>query len=301
MNGIFHLNSVAELHQLFGLEKPLHPLVTIIRKWPETDVDFSNLKMKGDLYVIGLKGNIRGKFKCGQNTYDYKEGSIAFLAPNHVTSCENSDPNDDIGAWNIFFHPDLIRKSEFAKTIKNYSFFDYDSNEALHISEKEKIMLGNLVNHIELELENSVDKHSQNLILANIDTLLKYCQRYYERQFYTRSNQSKDTISRFETYMKEYFTSDKLKKNGLPTISSCGETTNMSGGYLSDLLCLETGSSAKDHIHKYIINAAKKLLISSNNPVNQMAYSLGFEYPQHFSKLFKTKIGISPNEYRNLN
>jgi len=239
----------------------LHPLVTIIRKWPETDVDFSNLKMKGDLYVIGLKGNIRGKFKCGQNTYDYKEGSIAFLAPNHVTSCENLDPNDDIGGWSIFFHPDLIRKSEFAKTIKNYSFFDYNSNEALHISEKEKIMLGNLVNHIKLELENSVDKNSQDLIIANIDALLKYFQRYYERQFYTRSNQSKDTISRFETYMNEYFTSDKLKKNGLPTISSCGETTNISGGYLSDLLCLEIGSSAENHIQNILSMQLKTCLL----------------------------------------
>jgi AraC-like DNA-binding protein len=301
MSNFFHIKSVSEVHHFFGLGKPLHPLITIIREWPENDFDFSDVKMTSDLYLIGMKGNIRGTFKYGRNSYDYEEGTLAFIAPNQVTSFENSAGSEDIGGWNIIFHPDLIRRSELGKTIKEYSFFDYDINEALHISDMEKQTLTNLVNRVEVELEQNIDRHSQELIIANLETLLKYCHRYYDRQFYTRTNLNKDFVIRFESYLATYFTSDEVQNKGLPTITQCGEALNMSGRYLSDVLKVETGRSAKDHIHGHIIEKAKTLLLNTNSSISAVAYDLGFEYPQHFSKLFKSKTGNSPSEYRNLN
>jgi len=301
MSDFFHIKSVTEVHDLFGLEKPLHPLITIIRGWPAIDFDFSNIKMTFDLYLISLKGNVSGAFKYGRSSYDYEEGTLAFLAPNQVLTFDGADKSLDEGGWSIIFHPDLIRKSELGKTMKNYSFFDYDVNEALHVAEKEKQMLATLVQLIETELEQNIDKHSQELMIVNLESILKYCRRYYDRQFYTRTNQSKGLVLRFEAYLETYFTTSNLVEMGLPTVTQCGKALHLSGSYLSDLLKLETGKSAKDHIHSYIIEKAKTLLLNSNTSVGHIAYELGFEYPQHFSKLFKSKTGTNPSEYRNLN
>jgi AraC-like DNA-binding protein len=298
MAEFFRLKSISELHQLFALEKPTHPLISIIKEWPQTDFDFSKTKMVSDLYVLGMKGNV-GTFKYGRNSYDYEEGTLVFMSPNQVASFENHDAELDYNGWSIFFHPDLIRKSNLDKEIKEYSFFDYGLNEALHVSDKEKRMLADFVQRIETELQQNIDKHSQELILVNLDSILKYCLRYYDRQFYTRTNLNKDLIDRFEKLLELHFSSDDLKSKGLPTVTQCGEALHMSGSYLSDLLRLETGRSAKDHIHSFIIEKAKTLLLSSNNTVGEVAYDLGFEYPQHFSKLFKSKTGNSPSEYRN--
>jgi AraC family transcriptional activator of pobA len=171
----------------------------------------------------------------------------------------------------------------------------------LHVSDKEKQILSELVQRIEIELEQNIDKHSQDLMIVNLESIMKYCSRYYDRQFYTRTNLNKDFIVRFEKYLEAYFASDELQHKGLPTLTECGKALNMSGRYLSDLLKLETGRSAKDHIHGYIIEKAKTLLLNSNASMSQVAYDLGFEYPQHFSKLFKSKTGISPSDYRNNN
>lgn len=301
MSEFFHLKSIAELHHLFGLQKPLHPLITIIKEWPQIDFDFGNTKMISDLYVIGLKGNVRGTFKYGRNSYDYEEGTLVFMAPNQVARFDNADADLDRYGWNIFFHPDLIRRSTLGNSIKDYSFFNYGINEALHVSDKEKKMLTDFLQRIEIELEQNIDKHSQELILANLESLLKYCLRYYDRQFYTRTNLNKDLVDRFNKFLEGYFSSEELKKTGLPTIGKCGEALNMSGSYLSDLLRLETGRSAKDYIHDFIIERAKNLLLGTNNTVSQIAYDLGFEYPQYFAKLFKTKTGLNPTDYRNLN
>jgi AraC-like DNA-binding protein len=301
MADFFHIKSIAEVHHLFGLEKPLHPLITIIREWPKIDFDFGNTKMTSDFYLLGMKGNVRGAFKYGRNSYDYEEGTLAFIAPNQVTTFDSQDAALDNNGWNILFHPDLIRKSELGKTIKSYSFFDYDINEALHISEKEKQILSELVHRIEIELQQNIDKHSQELIIVNLESIMKYCHRYYDRQFYTRTNLNKDFIVRFEKFLEVYFASDELKNKGLPTITQCGKALNMSGSYLSDLLKMETGRSAKDHIHSYIIEKAKMLLLSTDSKVSNVAYDLGFEYAQHFSKLFKSKTGTSPSAYRDMN
>ncbi|MFK7796691.1 MAG: AraC family transcriptional regulator [Aureispira sp.] len=303
MSNFLHIESIAQVHHLFNLGKPLHPLITIIREWPTIDFDFSSAKMTSHLYLIGMKGNVQGTFHYGKNTYDYEEGTLAFLAPNQVTAFENTSNNPEIekGGWNIIFHPDLIRKSALGKTIKDYSFFDYSLNEALHVADKEKQTLNSLVNSIELELDQNIDQHSQDIIIANLETLLKYCKRYYNRQFYTRTNLHKDHIIKFEQYLKDYFASDELLEKGLPTLTQCGNALNMSGSYLSDLLKVETGRSAKDHIHSYIIEQAKTLLLTSNTSVSNIAYDLGFEYPQHFSKLFKNKVGTTPSAFRKLN
>ncbi|MBK8489317.1 MAG: helix-turn-helix transcriptional regulator [Saprospirales bacterium] len=301
MSEFYHLKSIAELHRLFGLEKPLHPLITIIKEWPKIDFDFKDTKMTSDLYVIGLKGNVRGTFKYGRNSYDYEEGTLVFMAPNQVARFDDADAELDRNGWNIFFHPDLIRKSTLGNTIKDYSFFSYGLNEALHVSDKEKHMLTDFVQRIETELEQNIDKHSQELILVNLESILKYCSRYYDRQFYTRTNLNKDFIVRFEQYLEDYFASDDLVNKGIPNVTECGKALNMSGSYLSDLLKLETGRSAKDHIHSYIIEKAKTLLLNSNSSISEVSYCLGFEYSQHFSKLFKSKTGLTPIEFRNMN
>lgn len=300
MAEFFHIKSISEVHRVFGFAKPLHPLISIIREWPETDFDFGNTKMTSDLYLLGMKGDVRGTFRYGRNSYDYEEGTLTFLAPNQVAKFD-SEAETDRNGWNILFHPDLIRKSELGKTIHSYSFFNYEVNEALHVSDNEKKMLTELVDRIEIELQQNIDKHSQDLIVQNIETLLKYCHRYYDRQFYTRTNLNKDLVTHFEQYLEGYFSSEKLAVNGIPTIGQCGEAMHLSGSYLSDLLKVETGRSAKDHIHRFILEKAKTLLMNSSESVKEVAFSLGFEYPQHFSKLFKLKTGMSPSEYRNLN
>ena len=301
MSNFYHTKSIAEVYQFLGLGKPLHPLIMIIREWPQIDFDFANTKMTGDLYMVSLKGNKSGSFGYGRNSYDYEEGTLTFMAPNQVLVFNENKEGANEKGWTIFFHPDLIRKSELGRTIKEYSFFDYDTNEALHVSDKEKGMLNVLVEYIETEFQQNMDQHSQELIISNLETLLKYCRRYYNRQFYTRTNLNKDYITRFEQYLEVYFSSDELLKEGIPNITQCGEALNMSGRYLSDLLKLETGRSAKDHIHNYIIEKAKTRLLNSNISVSNLAFDLGFEYPQHFSKLFKSKTGLNPSEYRVMN
>jgi len=301
MSEFIHIKSIAEVHKLFGLGKPLHPLITINHHKPEDSFDFGELKISSDLYLISLKGNIKGTFNYGRNSYDYAEGSMVFIAPSQVASFGQEGVELDHSGWSIIFHPDLIRKSPLLNRMKEYSFFDYDANEALHLSDKEKQILTDLADHIEVELVQNIDKHSQDLMIINLESILKYCQRYYDRQFYTRSNLNKDIIIRFEKYLDQYFASDELANKGIPSVTQCGEALNLSGSYLSDLLKIETGRSAKDHLHNYIIEKAKTLLLNSNNSISEVAYNLGYEYPQHFSKLFKSKTGMSPSVYRNEN
>ncbi|MFK8046667.1 MAG: helix-turn-helix domain-containing protein [Crocinitomicaceae bacterium] len=302
MTDFYHIKSISEIHKVFGLEKPLHPLITIIRKWPETDFDFSKVRVSSDLHLMSMKGKMdRTTFQYGKNSYDFNDGTLVFIAPNQVAAFTEPIEELDDSGWTILFHPDLIRKSELGKTIKNYSFFNYETHEALHLSEKEKQSLFELVNKIDIELNQNMDKHSQDIIIQNLESILKYSKRYYDRQFYTRTNLSKDFVIEFEQYLHSYFSSSELIEKGLPSIKQCGEALNMSGSYLSDLLKLETGSSAKDHIHSHLIEKAKNTLLNSSKSISEIAFGLGFEYPQHFSKLFKGKVGLSPSEYRNLN
>ncbi len=302
MSIFYHIKSISEAHQFLRLKPPAHPLITIIWEWPQvdSDFDFANTKITSDLFIVGMKGG-KGAIGYGRNTYDYDKGTMVFIAPKQALTFDSNIDYTSHSGWTILFHPDLIRKSVLGSEIDKFSFFDYCLNEALHTSEKEHNILNDFVQHIEIEINQNLDKHSQEIIITNLHSILKYCQRFYDRQFFTRTNLNKDYIALFEKYLENYFASENMEDKGLPTVSHCGEALNMSGRYLSDLLKVETGRGAKDHIHDFIIEKAKTLLLGSKTSVSEVAYGLGFEYPQHFTKLFKLKTGQNPTDFRTLN
>lgn len=302
MKKIVRINNIAQVHDFYGLEKPMHPLVSVIPIDEKiTGIDYGDANYAFDFYHISLKLGIAGSLIYGRNSYDFQEGTIVFIKPNQTVKVEQNEGPIEGSGWTLIFHPDLIRKSELGRTIDNFSFFSYDVHEALHLSEKERDSLTDLVHKIESEYNQHIDKHSQELIISNIELLLKYCSRYYDRQFYTRSNLNKDFITQFESLLSTYFNSEKPLELGVPSVKYFGSEMNMSSHYLSDMLRKETGSGAQDHIYKHLIERAKTLLLGSNDTISQVAYSLGFEYPNHFSKLFKKKVGMSPAEYRSVN
>lgn len=302
MNSIVHIKSITQAQELFGMPLPKHPLVSVMwaRDFPDFS-QYSGLKFNTDLYMVSLKDGITGSMGYGRNTYDFSEGTMVFSKPNQVLSSEDKEVAEDAKGWMLLFHPDLIRKSELGSTIGNYSFFDYEVHEALHLSEDEKAILTDLVLKIEVEINQNIDKHSQKLIISTIELLLDYCNRYYDRQFYVRTNLNQDHITEFEGFLKDYFKGEKPTEIGLPSVKYCGEMLNMSPNYLSDLLKKETGKSAKEHIYAFVINRAKNRLLGTTESISAIAYDLGFEYPQHFSKLFKKQTGMSPAKYRSLN
>jgi AraC-like DNA-binding protein len=297
MATFLHVKTVAEVHRMFGLGKPVHPLMSI--SWHKPGhYNFGDTKITSDLYLLSLKGQVSGSFSYGRNSYDFDEGTLVFIAPGQVTSFGESGLSLDESGWSMLFHPDLVRKSPMSNLVRDYTFFQYDMNEALHVSDKEKATLTELVKQIDTELQQNTDQHSQELILVLLETVLKYCRRFYHRQFYMRTNLSSDIVSRFEEYLERYFASADVELQGLPTVNQCGKALNLSGAYLSDLLKLETGKGVLAHIHTHVIDKGKTLLLNSNYSIGEVAYRLGFKYPQHFSKLFKAHTGISPSEYR---
>ncbi|MFC6268147.1 helix-turn-helix domain-containing protein [Frigoriflavimonas asaccharolytica] len=300
MKEIITINSISELHDFFGLEKPKHPLVSVVRLAKELkDLDIEKFKYSVGLYQISLKDNCPFTItNYGRNSYDYQEGSMVFMAPNQVLEVEKQNVNREDTGWSIVFHPDLIRKSELGKKIGQYSFFEYSSNEALHLSDEERTTVTEIALKIEREFNSNLDAHSQILIISNLELLLNYCVRFYDRQFFTRTNLNQDFVSQFEQVIKEYYKANKQIEFGIPTVQYCGEAMNMSPKYLSDLLRKETGQSTQDHIHQYIIEKAKNQLLNTTESASEIAYALGFEYPQYFSKMFKKKTAMSPNEYR---
>ncbi len=300
MSKIYTIKSISEAHDLLGVEKPTHPLISVCKHTSNMNLNIKDIKVCFEMYIISLKSNINGSINYGRNSYDFEEGTLLFMAPGQVMSV-TENPVADLEGWTLFIHPDLIQKSELAERIDQYSFFDYHANEALHISDVEKESLYEIVLKIKTELEQNIDKHSQNIILHNLESILKYSVRFYDRQFLTRTNQNKDFVAKFEHFLKTYFNSQKLTLEGMPSVTQCGEALNMSGHYLSDLLKVETGKTAKEHIHIKLIDKAKSKLLNSDVSVKSLAYDLGFEYPQYFSKLFKTKTGMSPTDFRNLN
>ena len=302
MKEIIQIKSITEATKLFGISPPRHPLVAVV--WAADMPDFGQylgIKYNTELFAISLKEGMEGSLGYGRNSYDFTEGTMVFSKPNQVLSIEEKNIVDGAKGWVLLFHPDLIRKSELGRTISTYSFFDYEVNEALHLSDEEKSILTDLILKIEREINQNIDKHSQKLIISSIELLLDYCNRYYDRQFYVRTNLHQDHITEFEAFLKDYFDSEKPSELGLPTVNYCGEQFNMSSNYLSDLLKKETGKSAKDHIYSHVIGRAKDKLLGSNESISEIAYDLGFEYPQHFSKLFKKQTGMSPVQYRTQN
>lgn len=302
MNEIIRIKSINEVHRIFELEKPRHPLVSVIQIDDRiTNFDYGDPKYIFEFYQINLKQGFSGSMNYGRNSYDFDEGTLTFIKPNQTIQIENQDEIKGSSGWTLLFHPDLIRKSELGRTIEDYSFFNYDLNEALHLSENEKNSITELVLKIQEEYNQNIDKHSQELIIANIEMLLKYSKRFYDRQFFTRTNLNQDLLSEFNTVVRTYYNSENPIESGVLSVKECARQLNLSVNYLGDLIKSETGRSAKDQINDYVIEKAKNQLLGSKESISQIAYSLGFEYPQGFNKLFKAKVGISPSAYRTLN
>ena len=297
-----HLHGIAELHKLFNIGISSHPLVTVLDFSKVTEQVEQNSKITTDFYSIIFKNYCKNTIKYGRKAIDFQDGNLICIAPNQVIEIDKEveDREDKMG-WGLFFHPDLIRSTSLNEKIKDYSFFHYEVSEALHLSDKEKNILFESVKKIDSELQENIDIHSQHIIVSTIELLLNYCSRFYGRQLITSSQTNKSIISQIELLLTQYFTVDKKKELGLPTVKYLASHVNLSANYLSDLLKKETGKNAQEHIHLYLIESAKNSLLNSGKNINEIAHDLGFEYPQYFTKLFKQKTGKTPMEYRNLN
>jgi AraC-like DNA-binding protein len=303
MKDLIYIDSISQLHDLLYLEKPLHPLISV--RFHSANRQRSDLLGKRfvlGFYNIGFKSGMKGSFEYGRNSCDFQEGAMVFTSPGQVLTPGEKEYDDKlVDGWTSNFHSDLSRKSKLGKNIDHYTFFSYDVTEALHVSEKEKRTLRNIVSALKEEIALNVDKYSQKLIVSNIELMLDYCTRYYDRQFYTRTNLNQDYVSKFERLIKDYYNAGKALETGIPNVGYFADKLNLSANYLGDLLRKETGKNTIEHIHLYIVKVAKQQLLNSNEAISQIAYDLGFEYPQHFSKLFKAKTGMSPANYRNTN
>ncbi|WP_316813698.1 helix-turn-helix transcriptional regulator [Pedobacter heparinus] len=237
----------------------------------------------------------------GCQHYDYDEGTLVFIAPGQVYGVNSNGKLMKPTGYALVFHPDLIKGTNLAKTIKDYSFFSYEVNEALHLSKKERKTIVDCLEKISTEIEMNMDQHSKTLIVSNIELFLNYCMRYYDRQFITRSNVNKDVLVRFENLLNDYFRSDKAQILGLPSVAWCAEQLYLSPNYFGDLIKKETGHTAQDYIQTKLIDEAKDRIFDPSKSINDIAGELGFKYQQHFTRLFKQKTGMTPNEYRNLN
>ena len=286
-------------YNLFNNHQTLHPLVSVI--------DFSKAhkrtgsKMNFNLYCIFLKDVKCGDLKYGRATYDYQEGTLVFVSPGQVVDVENKVDFYQPMGHGLVFHPDLIKGTSLAKNISEYGFFSYQSNEALHLSSKEQQLVLECFAKIQSELEQSVDKHSKKLIASNIELFLNYCERFYDRQFITRENVNKGILEKFEELLNSYFNSEKPNSFGLPSVAYCADELNLSPNYFGDLIKKETGKTAQEYIQNKIIDVAKEMVFDADKSISQIAYDLGFKYPQHLTRLFKQRVGYTPNEYRNLN
>lgn len=283
----------------FNNHETFHPLVSVI--------DFSKAeirtgkKMNFGLYCIFLKDVKCGDLVYGRNYYDYQKGTLVFIAPGQVVDVANkTEPYQPMG-YGLVFHPDLLHGTTLGKSIKSYRFFNYNTNEALHISEKERQLVLDLFTKIKTELELGVDKHSRKLIATNIELFLSYCERFYDRQFITREVVNNGILERFESLVNDYLQSDKAQIIGLPSVGYCAEQLNLSANYFGDLIKKETGKSAQEYIQNKVIEVAKERVFQTNKSISEVAYELGFKYPQHFNRLFKQRVGFTPKEYRNMN
>lgn len=298
MEEIVKIESVAEFNAERGQET-LHPLVSVLDQSKSTLIQ--QARYRSDIYIIFLKNAKSGQLQYGRNHYDYRDGTLLFIAPGQVFGhVESSEPLQPTG-WVLLFHPDLLRGTSLGRNIKNYHFFSYDVNEALHLSERERRMVLEAFNKIQYELEHPIDKHSRSLIVSNIELFLNYCTRFYDRQFISREIIHNDVLVKFEHLLDEYFESDKPQKLGLPSVAYCADVLNLSAKYFGDLIKKQTGKSAQEYIQGRIIEIAKERIFDISKTVGQVAYELGFKYPAHFTRLFKQHVGQSPNVYRLIN
>ena len=295
MNKPLKIDSVQAYNDYFGLETR-HPLVSIIDGREAKPLRFGR-KLYG-IYAVLLKNADCGMLKYGRSMYDYQCGTMLFIAPGQVMGSEDDGKLHQPEGWALCFHPEFLCKTPLAGLMKYYSYFSYNSSEALHLSEQERQTVIACLVKIKEELQYPEDKYSKLLIADNIKLLLDYCKRFYDRQFIIRENLSSDILARFETLLEDYFNSGKSASEGLPTVQYCADKLCHSPNYLSDLLKKETGIPALKHIQQKTLEIAKERIFSTSKTVSEIAYELGFQYPQHFSRWFKKQTGYTPNEYR---
>ncbi|GAB2522448.1 helix-turn-helix domain-containing protein [Spirosoma aerophilum] len=283
-------------YNIFNNTETRHPLVSVINMSNAHPRQIST--MHYGLYAILLKDVKCGDLRYGRHTYDYQEGTLIFIAPGQIITVENAGEIYQPKGYAVVFHPDLIHGTSLGRHIQDYSFFGYQSNEALHLSERERKIVLDCFSKIDYELEHAVDKHSRRLIVSNIELLLNYCVRFYDRQFITRDTVHQGVLERFEVLLNAYYQTDKPLTIGLPSVAWCAGELNLSANYFGDLVKKESGKTAQEYIQSKVMDVAKARLFEPGKTVSQIAYELGFKYPQHFNRLFKQRVGQSPNEYR---
>ena len=296
MDNIVNLESVDWYNSMYGLET-LHPLVSVVDLTKATKI-INHTQMNYGVYALFLKQTKSCDLKYGRRSYDYQEGTIVCFAPGQTVRVDMIEDEITPEVYGIVFHPDLIRGTSLAKSMKNYTFFSYAVNEALHLSDQEKEIVMDCLKKISIELEHAIDKHSKALIAMNIELLLNYCMRFYERQFITRSDANKDALTKFEQLLNEYFLSKLPMQEGLPSVKYFADKICLSSNYFGDMVKKETGKTPQEHIQDKVIEMAKEHIAETDETVSQIAYTLGFQYPQHLCRLFKKRVGCTPNEYR---
>jgi len=297
MDDIVNFKTVKE-YNAFNNQETLHPLVSIVNL--ENAAPRQYRRLRYEFYTIFLKKIYCGDLRYGLNNYDYEEGTLIFLAPGQVIGQHSEEFYQPQGTA-LVFHPDLLHNTSLVKKIDDYHFFSYAVNEALHLSEQERKIILDCFSKIEYELQHSIDKHSKQLIVSNIELFLNYCIRFYDRQFITRDNANRGILEKFEGLLNNYFSSDKPQHLGLPSVTYFAEEMHLSPNYFGDLIKKETGKTAQEYIQTKVIDVAKERIFNIDKSISEIAYDLGFKYPQHFTRLFKQRTGVTPNEYRNLN
>jgi len=296
----YRVKTISEFHQLRGMPKPEHPLISVVDLETLEPLHITEPQsLVLDLYSIFIKRGLGAKFRYGQQDYDFAEGVMFFMAPGQVFGVEvESHSAAKLSGWMLHVHPDFLWNTPLAKTIKQYEYFDYSVNEALFLSEKEEAIITGIMQNIQQEYHSNIDKFSQDIIIAQIELLLTYAERFYQRQFITRKITNHKILDQLEDILTDYFNGDGLVENGLPTVQSIAEALSVSPNYLSGLLKVLTGQSTQQHIHDKLIEKAKEKLSTTDLSVTEIAYELGFEHPQSFNKLFKAKTSLSPSEFR---
>ncbi len=296
---LHRFDTISAFHKMSGLPAPEHPLVSLVDYGlVEYQTDEKEIAWVQNFYSIGLKRNIQGKFRYGQQSYDFDEGLLSFVAPGQLVHIVVEKPVVKPTGFLLLIHPDFLWNSTLAKNIRQYDFFGYAVNEALFMSEKEEAVITEILHNIKREYHSNIDKFSQKIIIAQIETLLNYCERFYERQFITRKKSSHQVLEKLEEVLDEYFKSNDLRDKGLPSAQFVAGELHVSPNYLGSLLKTLTGNTTQQHIHNKLIDKAKEKLSTTSLSVSEIAYELGFEYPQSFSKLFNAKTKLSPLEFR---
>lgn len=297
MDKIIRLDTVDDYNKLFGFETR-HPLVSVVDLKDATRVP-KRVTVNYGIYAVFLKDTRCGTLRYGRQKYDYQEGTVTSFAPGQVVETE-MDENVKPAARGVLFHPDIIKGTSLGQEIRSYSFFSYSSNEALHLSLREREIFSDCLDKISLELDHSIDRLSKRLISRNIQLLLDYCLRFYERQFITRAEANGTVLSRFENLLDEYFENSAAQAEGLPTVRYFADKVCLSPNYFGDLIKKETGKTPQEYIQNKIIDLAKEMIIGTDKTVSEIAYELGFQYSQHFSRIFKKNVGCTPMEYRKM-